>query len=359
MPCGGGQALIDPLVNYLTVILCVAGATIVFAWFATGLVRRHALRHAILDIPNTRSSHCAPTPRGGGLAIVVAFMSALVVLAFAGLLQIHVAFALMAGGGAVAGTGYLDDRRSLPASARICVHIIAATLAVFVLGGIAQQTLRNIGLHGVWAGTFLGIAALTWSTNLFNFMDGIDGIAGSEAVFVAGAGALLNWSCGGDSDLTAAMVMLAAAASGFLIWNWPPARIFMGDVGSGFLGFTLAVLGLAASRHSAIPIEVWAILSGVFLVDSTVTLLRRIIRGDRWFEAHRLHAYQHLARRWQAHLPVTALIIGVNLIWLLPWAWAAALYPARARLYVIAALVPLTAIALLAGAGRKVPDTRP
>jgi Fuc2NAc and GlcNAc transferase len=215
-----------------------------------------------------------------------------------------------------------------------------------------------MGLQGIWAASLLGVMALTWSTNLFNFMDGIDGIAGSEAVFVAGAGAFLNSRFGGDSGLTAAMLVLAAASLGFLIWNWPPARIFMGDVGSGFLGFTLAVFALAASRHSTVPIEVWAILSGVFLADATVTLLRRIFRGDRWFEAHRLHAYQGLASRWQAHLPVTALVIGINVFWLFPWAWIAATYPARALWDVCAALAPLAVIALLAGAGRKVRDDR-
>jgi len=151
----------------------------------------------------------------------------------------------------------------------------------------------------------------------------------------------------------AAMLVLAAATLGFLIWNWPPARIFMGDVGSGFLGFTVAVLGLAASRHSAMPIEMWAILSGVFFVDATVTLLRRIVRGDRWFEAHRLHAYQILASRWKAHLPVTVLVIAINVFWLFPWAWIAAIYPARAMLCVAAAMVPLIVTALLVGAGRK------
>jgi Fuc2NAc and GlcNAc transferase len=280
-------------------------------------------------------------------------MGALVFLVSAGFLQLNLAFVLVAGGGAVALTGYLDDRKTLPASVRICVHIIAAILAVMVLGGITEQTLRNMGLHGIWAGSLLGLMALTWSTNLFNFMDGIDGIAGSEAVFVAGAGALLNWRYGGDGGLTAAMVVLAAAALGFLVWNWPPASIFMGDVGSGFLGFTLAVLGLAASRHSVARIEVWMILSGVFVVDATVTLLTRVVRGDRWFEAHRQHAYQHLARRWKAHLPVTVLVIVINLFWLFPWAWIAALYPARAMLCSIAALAPLIAIASLLAAGRQ------
>jgi Fuc2NAc and GlcNAc transferase len=280
-------------------------------------------------------------------------MAALVFLAFAGFLQLNLAAVLFGGGGAVAATGYLDDRKTLPASIRFCVHLIAATLAVMVLGGVSEQTLRNIGLHGIWAGSLLGVMALTWSTNLFNFMDGIDGIAGSEAVFVAGAGALLNWRYGGDGGLTSAMVVLAAAALGFLIWNWPPARIFMGDVGSGFLGFTLAVLGLAASQRSAARIEVWLILSGVFMVDATITLLTRLVRGDRWFEAHRQHAYQNLASRWNAHLPVTVLVIVINLFWLFPWAWIATLYPTRAMLCATAALGPLAVIASLLGAGRQ------
>ncbi len=342
-----------PPVNNAATIAGIAILTCIFAWFATGLARRHALRHAILDIPNVRSSHAAPTPRGGGLAIVAAFVCALGSLMSGAVLQFNIAWVLIVGGGAIALTGYLDDRRTLPSSVRFCVHVIAATIAVIVVGGITEPTLQRWGLQGHWAGSLLGLLALTWFTNLFNFMDGIDGIAGSEAVFVGGAGALLNWRFGGDAGLTAAMLMLAAAALGFLIWNWPPARIFMGDVGSGFLGFTLGVLGLAASRHSAVPLESWAILGGVFSVDATVTLLRRVLRGDRWFEAHRLHAYQILASRWQAHLPVTALVIAVNACWLLPWAWAAAAYPARAPSCAAAALTPLIAAVLLLGAGRR------
>ena len=339
--------------NFAATVTCVAAAPFLAAWVTAGLARRHALRHAILDIPNVRSSHSTPTPRGGGIAIVIAFNGALIFLLCTELLRFDVALVLIGGGGAIALAGYFDDRKALPASIRFCVHLIAAALAVMAVGGIPEQTLRGLALHGAWAGGLLALMALTWSTNLFNFMDGIDGIAGSEAIFVAGAGAFLNSRYGGDSGLTAAMLALAAATAGFLLWNWPQARIFMGDVGSGFLGFTLAVLGLAASRHSAVPIEVWAILSGVFLTDATVTLVRRIVRGDRWFEAHRLHAYQNLAGRWGAHRPVTLLAIAIDVFWLLPWAWAAAADPARSMLCVAAALCPLAAAAFLAVAGRK------
>lgn len=333
-------------------IACMMALGGFLSWLGTAYVRRYALQHAILDIPNLRSSHATPTPRGGGLAIVLVFLGAVAGVASAGLLQSNLALVLVACGGGVALAGYLDDRKALPASIRICIHAIAATLAVIGVGGIAQQTLGHMGLHGVWAGGLLALVALTWATNLFNFMDGIDGIAGSEAVFIAGAGALLNWKFGGEAGLTAVMLVLAAATLGFLIWNWPPARIFMGDVGSGFLGFTLAVLGLAASRLGSVPIEAWAILSGVFLVDATVTLLTRIVRGDRWFEAHRMHAYQNIAGRWRTHLPVTVLVIAIDVFWLFPWAWMASLYPARALVYVAAALSPLAILAVLAGAGR-------
>jgi Fuc2NAc and GlcNAc transferase len=192
---------------------------------------------------------------------------------------------------------------------------------------------------------------LVWTTNLFNFMDGLDGIAGSEAVFVSGAGAWLNWREGGALGLTAAMACLAATCLGFLRWNWPPARIFMGDVGSGFLGFSLAVLGLAASQQGMLPIEIWAILGAVFLVDATVTLVRRLARGDRWFEAHRTHAYQNLARRWKAHLPVTILVIMVDVFWLLPLAILAANFPPHALSLLAVALAPLIALVIACGAG--------
>jgi Fuc2NAc and GlcNAc transferase len=335
------------------VFVSVAIAAFLVACIGTGFVRRHAVRNAIMDVPNLRSSHAVPTPRGGGLAIAITFGIALAFLVFTELLQLKIATVLIIAGGSVALAGYLDDRKALPASIRICVHIIAATIAVMVVGGIPEQAIRTIGLHGIWAANLVAIFVLTWSTNLFNFMDGIDGIAGSEAVFVASAGAALNWLTGGDIGLTAAMLMLAAATLGFLKWNWPPALIFMGDVGSGFLGFTLAVLAIAASRGNALPIEVWVILSGVFLVDATVTLLRRIVRGDRWFEAHRLHAYQRLANRWRSHLPVTILVIAINSFWLFPWALVSAIYPAYAEMYVVVALAPLAVVALLVGAGRN------
>jgi Fuc2NAc and GlcNAc transferase len=330
----------------------VAMLSIVLAtWLATGLVRRFALQNALLDIPNARSSHLVPTARGGGLAIVGIFVACLALLALSRALDAGIAAALAVAGGAVAAVGYWDDRQTLSARLRFGVHLAAAGLVVWTVGGVDDAALRAFGLHGGFAGIVIALLALAWMTNLFNFMDGIDGIAASEAVFIAGAGAGLCWAGGADPGLVEALLALAGASLGFLLWNWPPARIFMGDVGSGFLGFMLAALALAASRRGGIAFASWVILSGVFCVDATVTLLRRIARGDRWFEAHRTHAYQRLARRWSAHLPVTGLVIAIDALWLLPWAWTAAHHRAEAGWCVCAALLPLVCLALLAGAG--------
>jgi Fuc2NAc and GlcNAc transferase len=323
------------------------------AIITTGLMRRFAQQRNLIDVPNERSSHASPTPRGGGVGIVTAFFAAAVLLSILGLVDAKTIGALFIGGGAIAVVGFVDDRWQLRASVRFSVHLAGALCVVILLGGISQDALARWGLHGTWIGDLIAVLVMVWATNLFNFMDGIDGIAGSEAVFVSGAGALLNWYQGGAPGLTAAMLCLAAASLGFLRWNWPPARIFMGDIGSGFLGFTLAVLGLGANQVGTIPFEAWGILGGFFFVDATITLLRRVVRGDQWFEAHRIHAYQQLARRWKAHLPVTLSVSAINLVWLLPWAWLATRTPANAKYFLIAALAPLAILVILAGAGRK------
>lgn len=330
---------------------CIVVWSFVLAAVGTGAMRRLAVRRNLLDVPNMRSSHSSPTPRGGGAAIVVGFFTALGALACFNQLPGGILLALLAGGASIALTGFLDDLRPLPAHFRLAVHSAMAILTVILVGGIPELSLWSWGLHWVWLGGALGAVTLIWATNLFNFMDGIDGIAGSEAVFVAAAGAWFNWRFGGDGALSVALLSLGSASLGFLVWNWPPASIFMGDVGSGFLGFTLATLGLAASQRSMVPIEVWGILSGVFLVDTSVTLLRRIIRGDRWFAAHRTHAYQRLARRCASHMPVTIGVIVIDFAWLFPWAWLAATNPARALLCLAAALIPLLVLALALGAG--------
>ncbi len=253
----------------------------------------------------------------------------------------------------IAGVGYLDDRAALSAWLRLGVHLIAAILAVASLGVGAGIPFHLSAFQGVMAGSVLAVLAICWMTNLFNFMDGSDGIAASEAVFIASAAAWLICRKEGDAGLVLAMLTLAGATTGFLAWNWPPARIFMGDVGSGFLGFSLAALALAASARGLLRIEVWLILGGIFLLDATITLVRRAIGGEKWYEAHRTHAYQRLACRWNAHRPVTAMVIAIYVFWLLPWAWAAVEFQDNSLWCVAGALTPLALLTFVAGRQRQ------
>jgi Fuc2NAc and GlcNAc transferase len=320
------------------------------ALLTTRLLLAFALRLSLLDKPSYRSSHTEPTPRGGGLAIVVAFFLALLTLYLTGALGGRLAGALIYGGGAIAIVGFIDDRWSLPARVRFIVHVGAAVVAV-TLTGVPNGLFGEAFAQHRWVVSVMGVIAIVWATNLFNFMDGIDGIAALEAVFFAGAAAALNSYLNGNPGLTTAMLSLAFASLGFLAWNWPPARIFMGDVGSGFLGFALATCMLAMSQARHVAIEISFILGGVFIVDATVTLVRRIARGDRWFEAHRMHAYQHLTQRLRAHKPVTMIIGAINVGWLLPWAYAVAGHPNYGILFVVLAFLPLVVLAVAAGAG--------
>jgi Fuc2NAc and GlcNAc transferase len=218
------------------------------------------------------------------------------------------------------------------------------------LGGLPALQLDERLVSLGWAGYLLGILAIVWVLNLFNFMDGIDGIAASDAIFVTGAGAALDIT---QTSATLAAATVCASCVGFLVWNWPPAKIFMGDVGSGYLGFSIAVLALAATRDNPVAIWVWLILGGTFFVDATVTLIRRALRGERIYEAHRSHAYQWLARRRGSHRAVTLSVLAVNVLWLLPAAWLATRHPSLAVWILFVAYIPLAVLALIAGAGRR------
>jgi Fuc2NAc and GlcNAc transferase len=201
----------------------------------------------------------------------------------------------------------------------------------------------------------VAVLGIVWVLNLYNFMDGIDGLAASEAVFVSWGGAFLLVFGGAPAGVAAAALAFGAACVGFLLWNWPPAKIFMGDVGSGYIGYTIAVLALGAFRENAPSLSVWLILSGVFIVDASVTLLRRLARRERVFAAHRSHAYQWLSRRLGSHKTVTVAVLAMNFLWLLPLALFATVYPRRALWGAVGALGSLVIVALVAGAGRPEP----
>jgi Fuc2NAc and GlcNAc transferase len=201
-----------------------------------------------------------------------------------------------------------------------------------------------------WLLSGLYLIALVWLLNLFNFMDGIDGIAGVQAVTALSGAALILWSAG-SSYWPIILLALSASILGFLVFNWAPAKIFMGDAGSSFLGFMLGALALITSATGLINLWGWLILLAIFIGDSTLTLLRRVKSGDKLYEAHRSHAYQILSRKWGSHMPVTLLVLCVNLIWLLPLAWAASVWPAEGILFCLLAYLPLLWFMYRVGAG--------
>ncbi len=331
----------------------VPAAVAAASFLLTGMVRRYALDR-LLDLPNARSSHHLPTPRGGGLAILLAFLGGAVALTVSGRLPSALLWLLLTGL-PVGAVGFWDDHGHVPARIRIAVHVVAAVAALIGLGGFSSLRLGSLTIELGWLGAVLAVLWLVWLLNLFNFMDGIDAIAGTEVIFVAlAAASLMGWRDGQVGDTGACLLLLAAATLGFQIWNWPPAKIFMGDVGSGFVGYTLGVSALSdlSRGDGGLGFPVWIILLGVFLVDATYTLLRRMAGGQKWYEAHRTHAYQKATSILGGHGRVVRFCIMINLFWLLPWAAAASVWTAAAVPVAVIALLPLLGLAIRLKAGR-------
>lgn len=328
----------------------ILAAVAVVSVVLTGLMRRYALSRQLIDRPNERSSHSAPTPRGGGVAIVIAFLGGLLVLG--GVTSVATTSALLVGGVGVAVVGFVDDHGHIAARWRLLAHFFCAGWTIYWIGVPRLEWMGSPVDPGA-LGAVLAALYLVWMLNLYNFMDGIDGIAGVEALIVGAGGTAVYWLAGvplaSDVVLPA---LLAAAALGFLVWNFPPAKIFMGDAGSGFLGLMLGALSLQAAVARPVLLWCWLVLLGVFIVDATVTLIRRLLRGERVYEAHRSHAYQHASREFGAHRPVTLAVAAINVLWLMPWAAAIAVGWVDGIVGLVAAYLPLLALALRFRAGR-------
>lgn len=292
-----------------TILLAAAVAS----WLLTLVILRYVKVRGIVDIPNERSSHSTPTPRGGGLAIVIVTFLGLLVGSLSNWIPDSVALALGGGGALVALVGWLDDTRRLAPSVRLVAHAIAAAWLVFCLGGITGLRFGSTSVPMHWIGDALSVLAITWAISAYNFMDGIDALAGSEAVCVGVVGGTFALSAGHQGVAFVAL-LVASATLGFLVWNLPPAKIFLGDVGSGFLGYAFAVIALFSASAGSLPVIAWLVLLGAFAFDSTITLVRRMVRGEEWYSSHRLNAYQRVAFRIGRHGPVTMAYMLLNVI---------------------------------------------
>lgn len=302
----------------ITIILALVTVT-ALSWASVRGFRAWALRRSLLDIPNQRSSHIQPTPRGGGL--VIALVTIVGWLALQGVFvqtswKIAVAYAL--GAATIAAISWIDDLHSVSCRPRLAIHLLGALLAVAAFGGWHTIELPwGQPVHLGYFGVALTVVWIIGLTNAYNFMDGSDGMAGSQGV-IAG----LGWAClgllSGSPLVTGIALLLTGATLGFLLHNWPPARIFMGDVGSAFLGYSFAVLPLLGLHEkgplaSASPI-LGLLLVWPFVFDAAFTFLRRLRNGENVFDAHRSHLYQRLIIAGHSHRFVMILYSALAIV---------------------------------------------
>jgi len=325
--------------------------SLVFTFLLTWMLRIYALRRSLVDVPNSRSSHTTPTPRGGGLSVVITFLAALFYFCWYDVIPVRDVFALAGAGGIVASLGFIDDHGHVPAAWRLLGHFVAAGWGVYWLGGFPPILFMGHELNLGLIGGGLACVYVVWLLNLYNFMDGINGIAGIEAVTACFGGALLMLVSGKAMELVLPILVLGASVLGFLLWNFPKAKIFMGDACSGFLGLMFGLVTVLFLREDANLAWGWVVLLAVFLTDSTVTLVRRVLRGEKVYQAHRSHAYQHLAKRLGSHAPVSLGVGGVNLCWLLPLAAAVADDKLSPLIALFCAYIPMIILALIFKAG--------
>lgn len=316
----------------------------------TGYMRHYALKKNIIDNPNERSSHSIPTPRGGGVAVVCSYLLALAVLIYSQQLSVHIGLTLIAAGFVVALLGFLDDHGHINSMLRLAIHFLVAIGVVISLSGFAEVTVFN-GVQLGFIANIIAVLFLVWLLNLYNFMDGINGIASVEAITITVSMAILyfilNISLNSES-----LWLMAACVFGFLLWNFPKAKIFMGDACSGFLGLTLGILALIALKENLALFCAWIICMGVFVVDATYTLVKRVLSGYKMYDAHRSHSYQILARKWGSHTPVTLAVAAINLLWLLPIAYMTVIQKwAYPELGILIAYLPLVLLVIKLKAG--------
>lgn len=306
------------IINSLTLVV-LGSLTIVLSYFGVTRYSKWAIRGKILDIPNKRSSHSEPIPRGGGVVIVALTLGGLFfyqVLGGYGSWTVFLGFAT--GAALVSGVSWVDDVHSLPAGIRFAIHSLAAVSGIASLG--YWHTLSCPGFGPIQLGhwglplTFFWIVGLT---NAYNFMDGIDGIAAGQATVGGLWWLIFGWLY--TQPLVMVLGLLLACSSiGFLGHNWPPARIFMGDVGSAFLGYTFAILPLMANYSMG---GTWdssflavILLNWPFLLDTSFTFLRRLFRGENVFCAHRTHIYQRMAIAGYSSGFISLLYTGLNIL---------------------------------------------
>lgn len=273
--------------------------------FLTYIIKNYAIKKSLLAKVTKRSSHTVATPHGGGIAIAISWFIGITYLYFLGEMTSVLYFSLMLGI-IISFVSYLDDLYELSAKIRLVTQAFVAFLGLYILGGFEEINFYFFTLENQILTNLFAFLMIIWFINLYNFLDGIDGYAGSEAVFL-GLGGFIFF--GGTHFL-----VLIFASLGFLVWNWHKAKIFMGDVGSTLLGYTIAIFTIHYANMQANNFWIWILLFSVFWMDATWTLLVRLKNKEKISQAHKKHIYQRLTQYGLSHDRVVVLAMGVNIV---------------------------------------------
>lgn len=303
--------------------------------------RRFAMERGIVAKLNSRTLHEKIVPRGGGVVFAGIFSLAIVVIWLLGELSTGVMLCFGLGGAAAAASGFIDDVHDVRAVRKLLIQLGLAAWMLITFTSALYRPLVS-GSLGVWEIVLAAVLLFVpvWLINLYNFIDGIDGLAISGAVFICAAAILVLVLTGGDTRYVFLFALLAAAGLGFLLFNMPPASMFMGDAGSIFLGYCFSALVLSTVLSGQISVWTWLCILGYYLADTTTTTLTRMVLVERWYHGHRSHAYQNLARIWRSHAKVTYGILLYNVAWALPLAVWSAYRPEWAPLAAALSLLP-------------------
>jgi Fuc2NAc and GlcNAc transferase len=320
-------------------VLLLLAVALLITVVGTKAFHSFALTRGIIANPNFRSLHQHPIPRGGGIVFSLVFISAAIGLWLETSIDPNLMRAIILGGAVATLSGLVDDVVQIAARTKLVIQGILAAWVLFCFGGEPLYDLQ-------WTPVFIDLAfswfALVWLMNLYNFMDGIDGMAASGAIFICVASIIALLLAGhGDKSLILIFGLLAICTFGFLLFNRPPATIFMGDSGSLFLGYCFGALITKTVTGGEISLWTWLILFGYFAGDTTTTTVLRIFLTKRWYGAHRSNAYQNLARIWDSHIKVVRGVSLYHVLWLFPLAIWSILMPSTAPLAALFALAPV------------------
>ena len=315
---------------------------IICSWVTVFLYKKYAIYKGIISNPNYRTLHESPIPRGGGIVFSILFILAIFLIWPHLKLSDNLFLILVVGGGAASLFGFIDDIMNIRARIKLTIQFLLSGLTVYWLY-LDSLFLMN------WMPISITIAVclffMVWMMNAYNFMDGVDGMAATGAIFSSLTLALVIFLTDNSVELIPIFILIATTVSGFIIFNWPPATIFMGDAGSVFLGYIFGSLLIFTTLNGYLSIWNWLIVFGYFFADTTVTQTIRVVLKKKWYLAHRSHAYQNFARITGSHLKITSRVTLYNIIWIFPIAIWSTLQPEMEILAAILAVTPALVVA--------------